>query len=102
MKCRSDCWCGDLVAGVDARFCPPVEALAFAISEAAERDLPEIRAEPLAVVTEVLERYARYDEVLAHLPDVVLLDRTVSQADGSFAAGRRRRAVDSGPAPSST
>lgn len=64
--------------GVDARFCPPVEALAFAIREAAERDLPEIRAEPLAVVTGVLERYTRYDEVLANLPDVVLLDRAVS------------------------
>lgn len=63
--------------GVDARFSPPVEALAFAIREPAERDLPEIWAEPLAVVTEVLERYARYDEVLAHLPDVVLLDRAV-------------------------
>ena len=61
--------------GVDARFTPPQEALAFAIREADERDLPEIWAEPLPVVVEVLERYATYDAVLAHLPDIDLLPR---------------------------
>lgn len=58
--------------GVNAQFCPPSEALAFAIKEPQERDLPEIWAEPLAAVVEVLERYESYDQVLANLPDVAL------------------------------
>lgn len=59
--------------GVDAQFTPPQEALAFPIREAVERDLPEIWAEPLAVVVEALERYPSYDQVLANLPDIELL-----------------------------
>ncbi len=58
--------------GVDARFQPPVEALAFPIREPAERDLPEIWAQPLPAVVEVLERYNTWEGVLAHLPDVEL------------------------------
>lgn len=58
--------------GVNARFCPPEESLAFQIREPQERDLPEIWAEPLQVVVNVLERYASYDEVLANLPDIEL------------------------------
>lgn len=61
--------------GVTAQFMPPQEALAFAIREAAERDLPEIWAEPLAVVVETLTRYPTYDQVLANLPDIELLPR---------------------------
>lgn len=57
---------------VNAQFCPPNEVLAFAIKDPQERDLPEILAEPLTVVVEVLERYDSYDQVLANLPDVVL------------------------------
>ncbi len=59
--------------GVDAQFTPPQEALAFPIREAAECDLPEIWAEPLAVVVEALTRYPTYDQVLANLPDIELL-----------------------------
>ena len=59
--------------GINAQFTPPQEALAFPIREAAECDLPEIRAEPLAVVVEALERYPSYDQVLANLPDIELL-----------------------------
>jgi transglutaminase-like putative cysteine protease len=59
-------------AGIDARFEPPGEFLAFAIREPHERDLPEIWAEPLPVVVEVLEKYSTYDEVLANLPDIEL------------------------------
>jgi transglutaminase-like putative cysteine protease len=59
-------------AGVNAQFSPPKEALAFPIKEQQERDLPEIWPEPLAVVTDVLERYETYDQVLANLPDVEL------------------------------
>jgi transglutaminase-like putative cysteine protease len=60
--------------GVNAQFQPPGEALAFAIKAPQERDLPEIWAEPLPVVVEALERYATWDQVLANLPDVELLD----------------------------
>lgn len=56
--------------GVDAQFCPPQEALAFAIREDEECDLPEIWAEPRADVTAVLERYDRYDLVAQNLPDI--------------------------------
>lgn len=66
--------------GVDAQFCPPTERLAFPIKEASERDLPEIWAEPLAVVLDVLGRYERYDEVLANLPDVPLIASACRQA----------------------
>jgi transglutaminase-like putative cysteine protease len=60
--------------GVDARFDPPQERLAFPIRERQERMLPEIWAEPLPVVVETLERYDTWDQVLANLPDVELLD----------------------------
>lgn len=58
--------------GVNAQFIPPKEALAFLIKEQQERDFPEIWAEPLPIVVEVLERYESYDTVLANLPDVEL------------------------------
>ena len=58
--------------GVDARFEPPMEYLAFAVREREERMLPEIWAEPLPVVVEALQRHATWDQVLANLPDVEL------------------------------
>ncbi|MDR1994869.1 transglutaminase family protein [Azonexus sp.] len=58
--------------GVDAQFHPPKESLAFPIREPQERNLPEIWAEPLQLVVEVLERYGSYDQVLANLPDIEL------------------------------
>lgn len=60
--------------GIDARFAPPVEQLAFAIRAREERMLPEIWAEPLPVVVDALTRYDTWDAVLANLPDVELLD----------------------------
>jgi len=60
--------------GIDARFDPPLERLAFPVRERQERMLPEIWAEPLPVVVETLARYDTWDQVLAHLPDVELLD----------------------------
>ena len=59
--------------GVAANFCPPTEALAFPIRDENERDLPEVWAEPLSIVTDILERYDDIAEVYAHLPDVTLL-----------------------------
>jgi len=60
-------------AGVDAQFTPPQEQLAFALNDSCEADLPEIWAEPLPVIVEVLEKYQNYDEVYNHLPDVELI-----------------------------
>jgi transglutaminase-like putative cysteine protease len=60
--------------GIDACFDPPLERLAFPVRERQERMLPEIWAEPLPVVVEALERYGTWDQVLANLPDVELLD----------------------------
>ena len=51
----------------------PQEVLAFPIREPKERNLPEIWAEPLPVVVEILERCESYDQVLANLPDVELV-----------------------------
>jgi transglutaminase-like putative cysteine protease len=59
--------------GISAQFCPPQEVLAFPIREPKERNLPEIWAEPLPVVVEILERSESYDQVLANLPDVELV-----------------------------
>src|SRR5258706_1760823 len=49
--------------GVYAQFCPPVEKLAFPIVEGSERDLPEIWAEPLPIVVEVLMKSRTVEEV---------------------------------------
>ncbi len=61
--------------GVNAQFEPPRETLAFSIREPSERDLPEIWDQPLAEVILVLERYATFDQVLANLPDVELVNQ---------------------------
>lgn len=55
--------------GVDARFAPPVERLAFSVTLPGERDLPGVHAEPLTEVVECLTRHATWDAVRAHLPD---------------------------------
>jgi transglutaminase-like putative cysteine protease len=56
--------------GVTARFCPPVEVLAFPTREPEECALPGIFAEPLPVVVAVLEKYGDVSLVHANLPDV--------------------------------
>lgn len=55
--------------GVDARFCPPVERLAFSPKVPGERDLPGLFAEPLPTIVRVLSRCATEDEVYQSLPD---------------------------------
>ena len=57
--------------GVDARFTPPVERLAFPISLPGESDLPEIWPDPLPVVVAALAAYKTANELWEHLPDVV-------------------------------
>ncbi len=58
--------------GVNAQFNPPHEVLAYPIREPEERDLPEIWAEPLPAIVDVLETFADVAEVHAKLPDVSL------------------------------
>jgi hypothetical protein len=59
--------------GVSAEFCPPVEKLAFPIVTPGEADLPEIWAEPLPVVTDILANSTTYQEVADNLPDIELV-----------------------------
>ncbi|MBP2029913.1 transglutaminase-like putative cysteine protease [Methanohalophilus levihalophilus] len=61
--------------GVDARFTPPKEQLAFGINFEDEMDLPEIWPDPLPVVVDVLEKYSRFDEVAENLPDVLIIGK---------------------------
>lgn len=56
--------------GVDARFTPPREQLAFAIQEAGERDLRGLYAAPLAVVVRALTTHASVAQLGANLPDM--------------------------------
>jgi hypothetical protein len=58
--------------GVFADFAPPIEKLPFSIVTQGEADLPEIWAEPLPIVTEVLTRSKTYQEVADNLPDIEL------------------------------
>lgn len=59
--------------GVAAAFTPPQESLAFAVRERNERDLPEIWAEPLAVVVAALQASETVEDVAANLPDLPLI-----------------------------
>lgn len=59
--------------GVSAEFCPPVEKLAFPIVTQGESDLPEIWAEPLPVITEILINSKTYQDVADNLPDIELV-----------------------------
>ena len=59
-------------AGVNAQFRPPAEVLAFPIQDREERDFPEIWAEPLPVVTDVLEQYEDVEQVFNNLPNIQL------------------------------
>ena len=59
--------------GIKAEFTPPMESLAFPIVTRGEAMLPEIWAEPLGIVVDVLEQYKTYSDVLENLPDVEVL-----------------------------
>lgn len=58
--------------GVSADFCPPTERLAFPIISDGEADLPEIWAQPILPVIEVLQERKTYKEVADNLPDIQL------------------------------
>ena len=57
-------------AGVNAQFIPPQEQLAFEIRSAQESDFPDIFAEPLPLVLDVLQKSNTWQDVLTSLPDV--------------------------------
>jgi len=59
-------------AGVDARFTPPTERLAFPVTAPGEADLPGIHAAPLPVVMEALTRHTTWNALYDALPDVSL------------------------------
>ncbi len=59
--------------GVNARFTPPVEQLAFPVTGPEERDLPEIWSEPLPVIVQALQTYQTTDELYDNLPDIQML-----------------------------
>ena len=55
--------------GVDARFEPPVERLAFPLDLPGERDLPGYYPDPLPEVVAALTAYDDAQVLLKHLPD---------------------------------
>jgi transglutaminase-like putative cysteine protease len=57
-------------AGINAQFTPPQEQLAYEIRSPQEADFPNIFAEPLSVVVDVLQSFTKWEEVLLHLPDI--------------------------------
>jgi len=59
--------------GVNAVFSPPFERLAFPIITAGEMDFPEILAEPLPQIVQVLESCDNYQKVADNLPDIVVI-----------------------------
>lgn len=60
--------------GVDARFEPPIESLAFPIVNPGEVDFPHVFDRPLEVVVQCLRANPSWDAVLANLPDATDLD----------------------------
>lgn len=62
--------------GIDARFAPPVERLAFPTGGALEADLPEIWPQPLPIVVSALKKYVTVEELYDNLPDVELILKT--------------------------
>ena len=59
--------------GLCAEFTLPVEKLPFLIEMPGEADLPEIWAEPLPMITEILTMSKTYQEVADNLPDIELI-----------------------------
>ena len=65
--------------GVDAQFIPPVEQLAWPVSEPGEIDLPEIWAEPLPMVAKYLQENDTLADAKLHLPDIPLIEKRQNQ-----------------------
>lgn len=71
-------------AGINARFTPPQERLAFEIRLPQEADFTSILAEPLPVVVEVLQTSKTWEEVLTNLPDVSVQSADLRIWDRAF------------------
>lgn len=56
--------------GVDAQFTPPQEKLAFSLNFPEEIDCKTIFAEPLPVITQALQTYNQWNDLLDNLPDI--------------------------------
>ena len=56
--------------GVEAKFTPPLEQLAFGIKDRLETDIQGIWPEPLAVIVKTLQRYNTCIAVYENLPDI--------------------------------
>ena len=61
--------------GVQAEFCPPVEKLAFPVSDPGEADFREIWPDPLPIVIKTLTENATFDQVFCNLPDIAMLPK---------------------------
>jgi transglutaminase-like putative cysteine protease len=57
-------------AGINAKFTPPIERLAFPIQYDGEYDLPGVYPEPLPIIVEALAKYETASELAVYLPDV--------------------------------
>jgi transglutaminase-like putative cysteine protease len=62
--------------GIDARFSPPQERLAFPIVSGPDLDLPELWHEPLPVVIQTLTVYSSVEQVANNLPDIEVIRLT--------------------------
>jgi transglutaminase-like putative cysteine protease len=69
--------------GIDAQFDPPTERLAFRVSAPGEVDLPEIWADPLAIVIEALRAHTNAKVLAGALPDVIVWKTELSGASNS-------------------
>jgi transglutaminase-like putative cysteine protease len=58
--------------GVNARFIPPQEQLAYKIQFPEEADFQAILAEPLQIIIEALQARTTWDDMLCNLPDISL------------------------------
>jgi hypothetical protein len=58
--------------GIMAKFCPPIQKLAFPVIHPGEADLAEIWPEPLAIIIDTLSHNNTYQLVADNLPDIEL------------------------------
>ena len=56
--------------GINARFTPPQEQLAFKIQFPEEADFSGVLGEPLPIIVEALQSHNTWDEMLHNLPDI--------------------------------
>ncbi len=59
--------------GVDARFCPPIERLAWPGKEQGEMNFPEIWPDPVPIVVDCLQSNHGWEAVKAGLPDIPVI-----------------------------